>query len=33
MQKDSEEESKIVCIYSKYDKSIVERLVGSSKAV
>jgi hypothetical protein len=33
MQEDREEESKIVCLYSKYDKFIVERLVGSAKAV
>jgi len=33
IQQDADEGSKIVSIYSKYDKFIVERLVGSAKAV
>ena len=30
---ENDDENKIVCIYSKYDKFIVERLVGSVKAI
>lgn len=30
---ENDEENKIVCIYSKYDKFIIERLVGGVKGI
>jgi hypothetical protein len=32
-ENDSDDQNKIVCIYSKYDKFIIERIVGSAKAI